>query len=65
MKSVDWDSTNVYFRAIMGDFWKTKLYPKTNNKKWKDRNQPSNQERSQNYSEVGLKCDKLSKLLDK
>lgn len=60
MKSADWDLTNVYFRAIMGDFW-TKLNPKTNNNKWKDRNQPSHQERSQIYSEMGLKCDKLSK----
>ena len=60
MKSADWDLTNVYFRAIMEDFW-TKLNPKTNNNKWKDRNQPSNQERSQIYSEMGLKCDKLSK----
>lgn len=65
-KPADWDFANVYFRAIRGDFWTTKSKNKQTNK-WmhkkerKDRNQAFNQERSQIYSEMGLKCDKLSK----
>lgn len=65
-KPADWDFANVYFRAIRGDFWTTKSKNKQT-KKWmhkkerKDRNQAFNQERSQIYSEMGLKCDKLSK----